>query len=229
LALVVASALRPTPARATEPTAARCPAGVGAVPAVADIDPELRLHFIAERLGRAEHKAHVWVWGWTIALGVSTVGNLIPLAFVSPEDRIDWYVGSASSLIGIVPLLAIPLDVTHDAPALRLRIASRGPTDDVCALLADAEGKLVRDAANQAAGRAWWVHAANVALNAGIGLFLGLGYHHWVAGAYNLVVGSAIGEIIIFTQPTSNIDDLRAYRAGALGGTSLAIGYTNTF
>jgi len=34
------------------------------------------------------------------------------------------------------------------------------------------------------------------------GLFLGIGYHHWAAGAFNAVFGSLVGEAIILTQPT---------------------------
>jgi hypothetical protein len=48
------------------------------------------------------------------------------------------------------------------------------------------------------------LHVGNVLLNTGVGLFLGLGYHHWGAGAWNAFGGSAIGEAIILTQPTKD-------------------------
>ena len=51
----------------------------------------------------------------------------------------------------------------------------------------------------------------------GMYLFLALGYHHYGAGAFNAVFGSAIGEAIILTQPTGTIDDLALYQRGALG------------
>jgi len=195
----------------------RCPAGAGGGPALAQIDPELRLHFIDDHLARTAHRARIWTWGWGIGIGVATVGNLIPLAFVAPEDRIDWYVGAGTTVIGVVPLLIAPLDVVADSQALRARLAARTQTDDICALLADAETKLVRDAQNQAGGQRLWLHVGNVVLNTGVGLFLALGYHHWTAGAFNAIFGSAIGEAIILTQPTSTMDDLRTYRSGALG------------
>jgi hypothetical protein len=198
----------------------RCPAGAGGGTALAEIDPELRLRFIDERLARTGRNARIWTWGWGIGIGVATIGNLIPLAFVAPDQRIDWYVGAATTVVGVVPLLIAPLDVIADARALRARIAARAPGDDVCVLLADAEAKLVRDAQNQADGQRWWLHVGNVVLNTGVGLFLGIGYHHWGAGAFNAIFGSAIGEAIILTQPTSSIDDLRAYRAGTLGPPS---------
>jgi hypothetical protein len=226
--LALFGALLATPAaRAAD----RCPPGAGGGPALAAIDPELRLHFIHERLARTAHRAQVWTWGWGIGIGVATVGNLVPLLFVEPESRIDWYVGAGTTIIGVVPLVIAPLDVVGDSRALSARLAARGPTDDVCTLLADAEHKLVRDAQNQADGQRWWLHVGNVVLNTGVGLFLGLGYHHWAAGAFNAVFGTAIGEAIILTQPTSSIGDLRTYQAGAFGPPArpIGLGYGGTF
>jgi hypothetical protein len=179
------------------------------------IDAERRLRFIDAELARSAHRASVWVWGWSVALGVGTIGNLVPVPFVRADERIDWYTGAVTTVIGIVPLLALPPEVIADARQLHTRLGARGTTD-VCALLSDAETRLVRDAENQADGRRWWVHVGNVIVNAGVGLFLGLGYHHWVAGALNAASGATIGEIIIFTQPTDTIDGLRRYRAGAV-------------
>ncbi len=179
------------------------------------LDPELRLRFIDATLARSAHRASVWVWGWSLALGVGTVANLVPVPFVPADERIDWYTGAVTTVIGIVPLLVAPPTVIADARELRARVDARGTTD-VCALLADAETRLVRDAEDQADGRRWWVHFGNVVLNAGVGLFLGLGYHHWVAGALNFASGAAIGEVIILTEPTDAIDGLRRYRDGLL-------------
>ena len=190
---------------------------MGGGPALLDVDAELRLHWIDEHLARTAHRARVWTWAWGTGLVVATVGNLIPLAFVPPEDRIDWYAGAATTVVGIVPLLIAPLDVVGDSRSLQAEMAAWQGGADICPLLASAEAKLVRDAKNQADGRRWWYHLINVALNAGVGLFLGLGYDHWLAGGFNAVTGAVIGEAIIFTQPTSSIDDLATYRAGSLG------------
>jgi hypothetical protein len=204
-----------SPARAQD--AGRCPSVAGGGPVLLAVDAELRLRWIDDRLARTAHRAQLWTWGWGTGIVVATVGNLVPLAFVSPNDRIDWYAGAATTIVGIVPLLIAPLDVIADSRALRAEMAAWPQKADLCPLLASAEAKLVGDAKNQADGRRWWYHVVNVALNAGVGLFLGLGYDHWLAGGFNAVTGAAIGEAIIFTQPTSSIDDLAAYRAGSLG------------
>lgn len=193
---------------------------MGGSPALLTVDPELRLRWIDERLAHTAHQARLWTWAWGTGLVVATVGNLIPLAFVPPNDRIDWYAGAATTVVGIVPLLIAPLEVVGDSRSLRAEMAAWRNGADLCPLLASAEAKLVRDAKNQADGRRWWYHLANVVLNAGVGLFLGLGYHHWLAGGFNAVTGAVIGEAIIFTQPTASIDDLATYRTGSLGGAT---------
>jgi hypothetical protein len=200
-----------------------CPISVGAGTGVANVPAELRLAWIDARLAGGAHKAKRWTWGWGIGIGGATIVNLAFIPFVSKEDRIDWYVGAATTVIGIVPLLIAPLDVVADSRELRAKIEMRPPPPagggdrpDVCPLLADAEARLIRDAKNQSDGQRWWLHVGNVALNFGVGLFLGLGYHHWGAGAWNAVGGSLIGEAIILTQPTATIDDLETYRRGTL-------------
>ena len=203
--------------------AASCPIAAGAGTGVANLPAELRLAWIDAQLAHGAQKAQRWTWGWGIGIGGATIANLVPIAFVAKEDRIDWYTGAATTIVGIVPLLIAPLDVVGDSRELRAKIEARAPPPaggrdrpDVCPLLADAEARLLRDAKNQADGQRWWLHVGNVALNFGVGLFLGLGFHHWGAGALNAVSGSLIGEAIILTQPTGTIEDLRRYRAGTL-------------
>jgi hypothetical protein len=214
LAVLAASELPSTRARAAEcaPIAA-----LGAGARVGELTPELRLRWIDEELGRSAHKAKLWTWGWGIALGVGAVANLVPLTWVPPDERIDWYTGAFTNTVGVVPLVIAPLDVISDSRELRARLAAPGGAD-TCALLADAEMRLARDAQNQAEGRRWWLHVANFALNAGVGLFLGVGFHHWRNGIFQFASGAVIGEAIIFTQPTGAVDSLRRYREGDLDG-----------
>jgi hypothetical protein len=230
LAAPVARAARCAPSAALGAPPTATDAGLQA--RVGSLDPELRLRWIDAELARSAGRARLWTWSWGIALGVGTVANLAPLPFVKPDERIDWYTGAVTTGVGIVPLLIAPLDVVADSRELRSRVAARGRADDdVCALLADAETRLVRDAQNQADGRRWWLHAGNVLLNAGVGLFLIVGFRHWTAGIFNAVSGAAIGEVIILTQPTGAIDSLRRYREGALDGPAAptSVSFARTF
>jgi hypothetical protein len=193
-----------------------CPVPAGATGRLQLIDAGTRLAWIDAHLAVTAHHARVWTWGWGIGIVGATGANLVPLAFVSADERIDWYTGAATTIVGIVPLLIAPLDVISDARELHALVQQGVSADRRCWLLADAEVRLARDAANQESGKRWWLHVGNVVLNSGVGLFLALGYHHWGAGALNAVGGSLIGEAIILTQPTGSIDDLRDYRAGGL-------------
>lgn len=189
---------------------------------VGTLDPALRLHWIDAELARGARPARLWVWGWGIALGVGTIANLAPVPYVRADERVDWYTGAVTTGVGIVPLLVAPPKIIADSRELHASLGTHtsfggdAEPQDTCRLLADAETRLVRDAENQADGRRWWVHAGNVLLNAGVGLFLIVGFHHWGAGLWNAASGAAIGEIIIFTQPTGAIDSLRRYREGGL-------------
>jgi hypothetical protein len=226
VATVLAAALATPRARADCQTSAAVDA---ARPNVHDA--ELRLAWIDGELARGARPARTWVWGWGLALGVGTVANLVPVPFVRRDERVDWYTGAATTGVGVVPLLVAPPKIIADARALHASLGAR-VDGDTCALLADAETRLVRDAENQADGRRWWVHAGNVLLNAGVGAFLIVGFHHWGAGLWNAASGAAIGEIIIFTQPTTAIDGLRRYREGTRDGGAApwtSLGFARAF
>ncbi len=127
----------------------RCPIVAGAGTGVADVPAEVRLGWIDAQLAHGAHNAKRWTWGWGIGIGGATIANLAAIPFVAKEDRIDWYTGAATTIVGIVPLLIAPLDVVADSRELREKIAARPPRaivggdrPDVCPLLADAETRL---------------------------------------------------------------------------------------
>ena len=204
--------------------AVRCEeTSVGAGSRLAEIDGQERLAWIDARLADAGHQARVWTWGWSVGVGTSGLASLAVVPFVRRQDRVDWYTSAGSAAIGMIPFIFAPLDVTRDARELHAKIATgtaANRTHDVCRLLRDAETRMVRDAQDERLQQSWWIHVGNLAFNSGVALFLGLGFHHWTAGLINGVAGAAVGEAIILTQPTRTIDDLEAYRAGALVNAS---------
>ena len=179
----------------------------------------MRLEWINERLSHEAHRMSRWNYGWAIGIGASGVGSLIPVPFVAPENRVDYYTGAALAAVGVLPFLLAPPDVIRDGRELQAMLIASPPDTDaqVCAMLADAEERLVRDARNEHLLSGWWAHAANVAINAGALLFLGFGYHHWLSGTITGVAGVVIGEAVILTQPTGTIDALARYQRGDLG------------
>jgi hypothetical protein len=195
-----------------------CRAPVGAETALGATDGRMRLEWINQRLSHEAHRMTRWNYGWAIGIGVTGAASLVPVPFVAPEDRVDYYTGAVLAAAGVLPFLLAPPDVIHDGRELQAMLVASPPSTDaeVCAMLADAEERLVRDARNEHLLSGWWAHAANVAINAGALLFLGFGYHHWLSGTITGVAGVIIGEAVILTQPTGTIDDLARYKRGEL-------------
>jgi hypothetical protein len=204
----------------------RCPIPEAASPALGRLDPTRRLAWIAAHLSRSEENARLWTFGWGGGIAAAGVGSLAAVPFVASESRVDWYTGAVSAGVGVAAFVIAPPAVLHDAPALREEIArfqsaaaaatnAAAADADVCPLLASAEARLARDARDEQRQGRWYVHLGNLLFNAGLGLFLGLGYHHLGAGVVNAVAGAAVGEAIIFTRSTAAIDDLGAYLGGA--------------
>jgi hypothetical protein len=183
----------------------------GADAALARQDDEVRLAWIEARLARTAHRSTVWLRGWEIALVGGTAVNLamLPILGDTPSNRIDFGLGAATTVIGVVPLVFWQPRVIADHEALEA--TDRSP--DRCALLADAERRLVAAASAQAVQRAWYMHAGNVVLNFGVTLLFGA-FHHWTTGVLSGAGGAAIGEAIIFSEPIDQIDDLASYRRG---------------
>jgi hypothetical protein len=198
--------------------AATCIAPPGAPRTLVSVDGRERLFWIVHRLEVDARRGRVWAGAWGVGIGAAGAASLMAVPFVEPSKRVDWYTGAATAAVGVVPFVVSPLAVTRDAPKLRDLVATTPLADDVqtCALLARAELMLRDDAANERRNRAWYIHVGNLAFNTGVFLFLGLGFHHWTAGAVNGLAGAAVGEAIIFTQPTGAIRAAEAYDRGDL-------------
>ena len=214
-AVALFALLAPSVARAQ----IHCRTPEGAAAALAATDGRLRLEWIDQRLSHEAHRMSRWNYGWAIGIGASGIGTLIAVPFVDPDDRVDYYTGATLAAIGVLPFLLAPPDVIQDGRELHAKLRDFPPRSDaaVCEMLGDAERRLVEDARNERLLSGWWSHAANLAINTGAFLFLGLGYHHWLTGAINGGAGFVIGEAVIFTQPTGTIDDLARYQRGDLG------------
>jgi len=213
-------------AHAARVRATTCAPPPNAEARVVFIDGGERLHWIDEHMDHEASRARLWSRSWGIGIGASGLASLAAVPFVAPSNRVDWYTGAVSAAVGIVPFIVSPLTVTRDAPKVSAAVSATAFDDDarVCATLFDAERKLAAAADNQRWQQGWWIHAGNLAFNAGVLLFLGLGYHHWVSGIINGASGAVVGEAIILTQPTGSISDLRDYLRGDLARAKQAKG-----
>jgi hypothetical protein len=194
---------------------AACPIPDGADAALAYRDDAERLAWIDREMRHTAHKAKVWEWGWGIGIVGATAIDLamIPILGDTRSNRIDFGIGAATTIVGLLPLVVLPPRVIHDRRALDIEIERDGTN---CTVLADAERRLRADARNARQSRAWYMHAANVVFNAAVFFLFGAD-GHWFSGALNGVGGAIVGELIIYTQPIDDIAALRRYEKGDLG------------
>jgi hypothetical protein len=210
------------PRRAPAPTCAAVVAALivmGAVTPVARAQgcagAEPRLSFVRERLHADAHDARVWAWSWGVGFTALALGQAgLALTRSDRGERAELYVGAGKTVLGLVPVLFVPVPAGRDVGALDARLtATNGDEGEArCALLPEAEVMLQRSADDEAFGRSWLAHAATVAVNAGGLLIVGFGYHRWTTGTLGAVVGTAVGELQIFTRPTGALDARRGRR-----------------
>jgi hypothetical protein len=202
---------------ATTATATECAPIAGGVPELAHVDAQVRLRFIRDRLRLQSRRTRIWAFTWTGLYSAVIVYNLAQL---NPQDRdnlIDNGIGAAASLVGVLSVALVPPKLIGDQFWLERRLKHAPPGTDVCALVAEAEGLLLRDAKSAAFGKSALVHAGNFVFNMGVGLLLGAVFHHWQQAAIQAGLGIAVGEVMIFSQPAEIVSDLSRYRAANLG------------
>jgi hypothetical protein len=201
---------------ARDARATSCPAPEGA-PALAAIDAEVRLRFLAGAFDREIRDVDLWSWSWGTTYVAAGGAQAIATAFVRDQGaRIDLSVGAVSAAIGALSLYGLPLQIT-----LPLRASRRGFGDpDVCRVLVGAEGTLAEAAAAQRLSNGWVPHVGNIAFNAALALVLGWGFKRWESAALSAGIGLAVGEVNVLTEPHRLPGVLDRYRAGRLDGES---------
>jgi hypothetical protein len=208
--LLLSLSVRPAGAR-------ECPLPDGAASSLATIDAEARLAFLQRGMRKAARQSRIWAWSSVAAL--SAVGNFQVLGAThvpDPGDRIDLWVGAASLLFSIAQIAVVPPLVTIDQWKIDRMVARARPDADRCALLAEAERLLVRDARGETIATGPAMHVATLLFNIGTGLVLGIAFNRWESGALNIFLGAALGELQIVTEPTDSVTLLERYRAGDL-------------
>lgn len=172
-----------------------------------------RLAYIAQLLTQ-ETKAsqrYMTVYG-TSYLGLAAAQlALIP---VMPEaDAPVWYWGAVNALIGFAAVMLLPPTINEHAPKFAQRV--QGVRDDeACALVEEGERLLKVGFEEQSFQRGWLMHTGNALLGVGFALLLGFGYRQWVSGVVNGLVSIAIGELMLWTQPSQLIPGWKAYLTG---------------
>lgn len=205
----------------------RCAPIDGAGRALALVDVEARIDFLRLHLRLGAARARWWAWTWAGVYSGLTTYNGVQLGRAGDAAaRIDASVGTAASAVGVVALALLPRKVMADQRRFDRMLASaallQGGGGDRCALLAEGERMLIRDAESERFGRGPLVHAGNFAINIGLGLLLGVGFGHWTQGAIVMLTGIAVGELQTMTSPSDVGESLARYRALGSGRAARA-------
>jgi hypothetical protein len=177
------------------------------------LETETRLSFVSERLQADSRDAQRWTLGWGVGYAALALGQAgLALTRDDPGERAELFVGAGESVLGLVPLLLLPVPAIRDAERLDARlVASAG--GERCALVREAEHLLRRSAEDETFARGWVAHTLTVGINGGGLLIVGLGYDRWASGIAGALLGIAIGELQIFTRPTSAMRGLGTYES----------------
>lgn len=164
---------------------------------------ESRAQQLEERLHSNQRHIRYWTITWlSIYSGFAATQAGIAVASDSRDNRAVFGVGAARSAIAAaaVPILGIR--------SQRLQL-----TGSPCADLIAAENALRENVRLHRKGRGWLKHAGVVGLNLAAFLALGFGYDSWQRGAIGGVIGIAVGETQIYTQPMGSRDILYDYES----------------
>ncbi|MFO0613253.1 MAG: hypothetical protein U0414_11715 [Polyangiaceae bacterium] len=184
-----------------------------------DAEVTRRLAFIEARLDAATPAADRWSYGWFTAYTTLTVAQAgVALGTTDPGLRADMTVGAFSSAFGVLPFAVLPFKPRFAAAELSV-LPARTPKERA-RKLGRAE-RLLEDAADaEAFGHGWMMQVGVLTVNVGIGLGLALGYDRIRSGVSTTLIGIAVSEFQIFTQPTAAMEDWDAYRRGDLGAAA---------
>ncbi len=186
-----------------------------------DKSPEAeRVQLIRTMLDDTRISNSIWWYGWMGVYGGLTAGSFAA-AYISDNDvtKITQAVSGVESVIGLAGLLLSPMPPAYAACSLdRMPFST---TEEKKAKLAASEGYLRDTAETQEFGRSWINQCLNLAVNAAGGLVIWKGYEDRIEraggnprkeGLLNFIIGMAVSEIQIFTQPTAGIDQWKSYK-----------------
>lgn len=149
-----------------------------------------------ERLITEEaHRARVWRYSWTGINAALAVGGFVAAPLVDREDRPDWIIGGAGSVLTAATTWFWPLEVE----AAEEELLALPPAERVKQL----PRLLAKSAADERARVTWPWHVVNFGIGALTGGIIAFGYDHYESGIITGAGAFALGELQLFTQPTS--------------------------
>ena len=147
-----------------------------------------------QALGDQAHRAKTWRYTWSGVNAGLMAGSFVAVPLVERASRPDWIVSGIGSGVTALATLLLPLRAESAADELE----ALPPTERARQL-----PRLQRESAIDEHARVTWPwHVVNFGLSAAAGSVIAFGYRHYASGVVTTVVGTALGEAQLFTQPT---------------------------
>jgi hypothetical protein len=195
---------------------ALCPAVATAelwVPTATDInDAELeqRLAFIQNRLNKQQPSARYWQYGWTGFYSLSSAGQLVAALDANDKDgQLYWGIGAVKASGKLAKLLLKPSPATDSGDSFQALPASN--REERLSKLAHGEALLETNAQRAGERFTWQRHAMGIAGNLVGGLVIAA-FGDSSDALLSTLLGLAVGETTIWTEPAQASTDLQDYR-----------------
>lgn len=183
-------------------------------------DDSKRIQQIQTYLDSGKTRAQLWWYGWT---GFYTGAAIFSFTMAALSDnrtsKIFQNVQAFESLVGTAGLLIFPFPAKSAAD--KLKVMPQNTEEEQIAKLREAEDLLEKSARAEIGGRSWLQHSLAFLVNATGSIVIWKGYEKTIKengdnpltqALINLVLGTAVAELQIWTQPTKAIRDWKEYR-----------------
>lgn len=151
-----------------------------------------RVQKLEARLDVERRRLTLYRRGWPVIFGVAAISQVAVAELGSDKRRPAFLVSAFKATLGatVTPFLSPRAKETP-------RLAGEAP----CSRLRRLEDAWLDLGRRERRGGAWYNHALGVALNVAGLLYLGLVEDQWIEGLAGALVGSAVGELRLWTQP----------------------------
>jgi hypothetical protein len=187
-----------------------CPLPAGASPELAAYEDSVRYSFLRDRIHQSATHAAIYMGGWATAYAATAVTQFVLIPSSDDESKKDRILGGSAAALGMLFALVPPRILVED---IRLRGAE---SIGVCGDIARAEAALDASIRDEDFANGPLMHAGNFLFNMGLGVILGLGFHHIDVAIITVTSGIVIGEVQFYTRPHTSRSDLEDYLAGDL-------------
>ncbi len=192
------------------------PSGFGQVPDdISDSELDQRLRFIENRLEKLNPNAKYWQHGWTGFYAVAAAGQAaLAIDEDDNDDQTAQIVGAVKSAGGLAQMLIKPLPAVTSSRHFQSLPA--GTREERLLKLEQGEALLYENANRARQRYGWKKHAIGIAANLLGGAVIAV-YGDGSDAVTSTILGIAVSEANIWTEPARALTDLEDYRTNFQG------------